>query len=324
MKHSKVTLTVLLFLLATSCGKKEPGIYASGTVEAREVLISSKVAGTIAKVHVERSRTVKAGEPLVDIDPEAYSLQLKEASAAFGAAQQLLAKAERGLRPEEIAQAREGVRAARSQYRLAKDTLDRQEQLIARDAISRQDYDVVKNQYKLAAANLTAAKKRHQLARKGARVEDIEAARFQVDRARAAVELAQLQESYSKVASPGEMMVSEIYVEEGELAGAGTALIMLQDLTEFHIDVFVSINEIAAVEEGAAVKIEVTGYPGRVFGGVVERVKPRAEFTPENITTEEGRSHLVFKVRVKITEGAETLKPGLPADAWITPAGGEV
>ncbi len=318
-KFAAISICILL-TSAMGCAKTEQGVFASGTIEATEILISAKVAGTVKAVNVKRSQALSAGDLMVEIDPEVYKLQLKQALAALGAAEQLLLKAERGLRPEEIDRARQGVNAANAQYRLARDTLDRQEKLLERGAISQQEVDVTKSQYRMAQANLRAARKQYQIARKGAREEDIEAAGKQVERARAAVDLARLQESYSRVKSPGELVVSEIYIEPGELAAPGGALVMLQDLSEFHIDLFVPIARIAEIHAQDSVKLKVTGYPGREFAGVVERIKPRAEFTPENVTTEEGRSHLVFKVRVKITRGAEVLKPGLPADAWIMPS----
>lgn len=308
---------VLLLLLSAACEKPKSGIYASGTVEAREVLISSKVAGEIKKVLVNRSDKVEEGAALVEIDPSIYEIQTRDAGAAVGAATSILDKAENGLRPEEIDQAKEAVNAADAQFKLAGETLDRMKELLDRQAISQQDYDTVKSQYDMAQANLEAKKKQHTVARKGARNEDIDAARYQVERARAARDMAALQKSYSNVRSPAAMTVSEIYVEEGELAGQGTALILLQDLSEFHIDVFVSINDISKVKEGDKVDVKVTGFSDLEFHGAVELIKPRAEFTPENITTEEGRSHLVFKVRVKMIDGAEVLKPGLPADARI-------
>jgi HlyD family secretion protein len=320
-----VVLTVLLIALVVSCGKGDKGVYASGTVEAREVLVSAKVAGTVQVIHVKRSQAVKAGDLMVERDPQAYELQQKEAEAALAAAEQLLLKAQRGLRPEEIDQAGQAVTAAEAQAKLANNTLGRQEKLFATGSISQQDIDVVRSQSQMADAQLRATRKQLEVARKGARVEDIEAARQQAERARAAVELVKLQASYSKVTSPDDLTVSEIYVEQGELAAPGTALALLQDLTDFYVDVFVPISQLSKVQAGDQVKIRVTGFPDREFRGVVERVKPRAEFTPENVTTEEGRSHLVFKVRVKITEGQESLKPGLPADAWILPnsAGGK-
>ncbi len=320
MARNLITLTLLasmIFLVA--CEESGEGVYASGTVEAREVLMSAKVAGEVTALHVKRSQMLKKGDLMVEIDPEAYRLQGKQAQAALGAARQQYEKAKKGLREEEIDRARQAVEAARAQYELTEDTLQRREKLLEKEAISQQDYDVTLSKYKSAKANLEAAQKQYELARKGAREEDIEAAREQVERAKAAAGLAALQESYSNVKSPGELTVSEIFVEEGELAGQGTALVLLQDLSDFYIDVYVPIEQLRKVSPGDRVKVEVTGFPGRTFEGEVERIKPRAEFTPENVTTEEGRSHLVFKMRVNITEGAEDLKPGLPADAWIIP-----
>ncbi len=53
------------------------------------------------------------------------------------------------------------------------------------------------------------------------------------------------------------------------------------------------------------------------FAGEVVYISPRAEFTPTNEQAGEGRSSIVFAVRLEIPNGSLRLKPGMPADAAI-------
>lgn len=53
------------------------------------------------------------------------------------------------------------------------------------------------------------------------------------------------------------------------------------------------------------------------FSGEVVCISPRAEFTPANVQAGEGRSSIVFAVRLEISNGGLRLKPGMPADAAI-------
>jgi len=322
MRYKSLIMVMTGLIMAAGCSEKRQGVYASGTVEAREVLISAKVGGEVKSIHIKRSQKLKNGDPILDIDPEVYEYQFQEAEAAYEMAQQTYLKARHGLRSKEITQVQSQVNAAQAQYNLARDTLERQKSLLERGAISTQEVDVTQSQYKLAQSQLTAANMQYGLAREGVRKEDIAAADKAVERAQSGMKLAQLQLDYSRIKSPGELTVSEIYVEQGELAAPGSALTLLQDLTDFYIDVFVPIQRIALVHAEDPVDIKVEGFPGRKFKGYVERVNPRAEFTPENVSTEEGRSHLVFKVRVKVADPERILKPGLPADAWILPKQG--
>src|SRR5436305_13876951 len=45
--------------------------------------VSARVDGTIVKVYVEDNQAVKAGDPLVDLDPRDYQVALNEARAQF-------------------------------------------------------------------------------------------------------------------------------------------------------------------------------------------------------------------------------------------------
>lgn len=312
--------TAVLFLLM-SCAEKEQGIYASGTIEAREVLVSARVGGEVKALHVIYSRQLKPGDLIAELDTKPYEIKLKEAESALEMARQNYLKLKKGLRPKEIRQVKSSLSAAQAQYELARQTLERQKELLARGAVSQHEVDVAQTQFDLAQAQLASAKAQYGLAREGARSEDIEAAKKAVERAESAVEAAKLELEYTSIKSPGELVVSEIYVEEGELAVPGSAIVLLQDMKDFYVDLFVPIGSIAAVKAGDKVEIEAEGFAGRKFIGVVETVYPKTEFTPENISTRDGRAHLVFKVRVKIEDAEHILKPGVPVDAWIQAKG---
>jgi HlyD family secretion protein len=46
----------------------------------------------------------------------------------------------------------------------------------------------------------------------------------------------------------------------------------------------------------------------------VSRIADKAEFTPRNVQTEEGRSTTVFAVELALSNPGGLLKPGMPAD----------
>jgi hypothetical protein len=51
-----------------------------------------------------------------------------------------------------------------------------------------------------------------------------------------------------------------------------------------------------------------------MFNGQVVKIADQAEFTPRNVSTEEGRKSTVFAVEVLIQNPDGALKPGMPAD----------
>jgi HlyD family secretion protein len=174
----------------------------SGTIEADEIHVGSKVGGRIAAVLVNEGQEVKQGDPIIRFDR--YDLEAKHADAIAAVAQAdaNLQKTLRWSRPEEIAaaraqaeaawmtyqQARNGPRkeeidaaradlaAADADYEVAKSTLARTATLVSNGVQSQQEYDNAKSAYDRAGAMREAARQRLDLLRAGTRKEEIDRA----------------------------------------------------------------------------------------------------------------------------------------------------
>lgn len=93
--------------------RDEGTLTVSGTIEAHEILVGSKVGGRVAKVHVREGDRVRRGQPLVELEREELEARNAEAAAAVAQARAALDQLLAGSRPEEIARARGGAEAAR-------------------------------------------------------------------------------------------------------------------------------------------------------------------------------------------------------------------
>lgn len=78
----------------------------SGTVEARTVSVGSRAGGRIAKIFVKEGDALKAGQPLLELEPGDWQAQLLQANAQQKSAEAVLDKLRKGARPEELEQAR--------------------------------------------------------------------------------------------------------------------------------------------------------------------------------------------------------------------------
>jgi multidrug resistance efflux pump len=178
------------------------GLVLSGTVEADEIHVGSKVGGRIAAVLVKEGEEVKQGQPLIRFETYDLDARRAEAAAAVSQAEANLQKALNWFRPEEVAearaqaeaawmaleQARKGPRpqeieaaraeldASQADYEVAKASLARVEQLIRSGVLSRQDYDNAKAAFDRAAGRRDAARQRLELLLAGTRTEEIERA----------------------------------------------------------------------------------------------------------------------------------------------------
>ncbi len=134
------------------------------------------------------------------------------------------------------------------------------------------------------------------------------------DQVRAELETLRVQLERTVLASPVDGVVLTRSADPGEvLAPAGTALTIgrLDDLT---ITVFLPEDRYGHVRLGEPVDIRVDSFPDEIFRGRVSRIADRAEFTPRNVQTEEGRRTTVFAIEVAIDDASGRLKPGMPAD----------
>src|SRR5258708_14758926 len=93
--------------------RRDTALQGSGTVEARNIRVGSKIGGRIDKVLVREGDSVQAGQVLVTFDDKELQASLEQSRANAE-------KAKRGYRPEEIAEARAAAAQAKADYELRK------------------------------------------------------------------------------------------------------------------------------------------------------------------------------------------------------------
>jgi membrane fusion protein (multidrug efflux system) len=195
----------------------------------------------------------------------------------------------------QIAAAEAEVARAQAQSAKAERDLARARELVASDAIARQQLDAaqVANDSAQAAlaqarANVTAAQEakraaESRVAEAQARVsqstpvdQQIAAAHAnalladaRVVSAQAAVQLAELQLSYTKVTAPDDGLVTQLGAREGGLVQMGQPLAQLVP-DETYVVANFKETQIDGVHPGDRAEVEIDAYPGRTFEAAVE------------------------------------------------------
>jgi len=172
-------------------------------------------------------------------------------------------------------------------------------------------------EYRQAEAEVLAAQAELDKLLAGARPEEIEVAEAAVAQAEAAVEAARINLNKHTIYAPASGFVSSRSVEPGENVLPGATLMVISQLDEVELTVYVPLDKLGFVRLGQEVEVTVDAYPGEVFTGRVVYISPEAEFTPKNVQTKEERVSLVFAVKVRIPNPEHKLKPGMPADAVL-------
>jgi membrane fusion protein (multidrug efflux system) len=230
-------------------------------VEADVVALSSRVGGPIAELLVREDAQVQAGDPILRIDTSDHEVRLREAKAGLETARAQAAAAD-----AQIGAARATVTRSQAERTKAEMDLRRADELRAGGAIASQTYDATRVTSETAKAGEGANRAQY-----AAALANAELAHARVKSAQAAVDLAQLQVSWTTVRAPAAGRVSRLSARVGQMVQPGQAL---AQLVPDHTYVIANFKETqtGAIRPGQRVDIEIDAYPGKTLHGVVESV----------------------------------------------------
>ena len=309
----------LVALAGVSCaGRSDKGaISASGTIEAVEVNIASKVSGQLLEMAVEEGSRVKAGDRLASIDHASLDIQLRQVEAGVELADAQLALLVKGARSEDIRQAEAALKQAEASLTIAEGDARRMRVLVKTESVTPKQRDDAEARLTMAEAQRNAASEGLSKVRRLSRPEEVRAAEARLAQARAGADLLRQTISDCEIIAPVAGVVTHKAVEAGELVTPGQTIVTVSELDSVYVMIYVTDKDLGRVKLGGGAEVEIDTFPGRAFPGKITYISPQAEFTPKNVQTKEDRVKLVFGVKVEIENKDGLLKPGLPADALI-------
>lgn len=303
---------------AAGCRAADPtvGRY-QGMIELEQVDLAFEVGGKVSVRGVEPGAVVHKGDVLARqddvLDRGDRAIRAREVEVARAA----LALLEAGSRPEEIRATQAQLGAARaSEAALVKEEA-RQAKLVERGVSPAALLDDVSAQRARARGERESLEARLRLQSRGARAEELVAARARVALAEEAVALADRKLEKRVLIAPVDGAVLDVYPQAGEVVAAGAPVVSLVDRTRPYADVFVPVAEAPRLTVGAPMKVFVEG--AAPVDGKVEWIAAAAEFTPRFVYSPRERPNLTVRVRVRLTDPEGRLHAGLPA--YAAPAG---
>lgn len=318
MRSREIALIlVVLAGLSCSANRAKDVISASGTIEAIEVHVASKVTGEVLELAVKEGTRVKPGDRLASIDHATLDIQLRQAEAGVRLAEAQLALLVKGARAEDIRQAEAGLKQAEASLAVAENDARRMRELAKTGSVAPKLGEDAEARLAVASAQRNFAVEALNKVRTLARPEEIRAAEARLAQAQAAADLLGKTIADCTVTAPAGGIVTHKAVEAGELVTAGATVVTLVDLDSVHVMIYITEKELGRVRLGDAAEVKIDAFPDKAFAGTIAYISPEAEFTPKNVQTKEDRVKLVFGVKVEIKNREGLLKPGLPADAVI-------
>lgn len=309
-------VVVSLCLLAMACSKKQEPVY-QGYVEGEFVYVASQLAGRLDELPVERGAWVRPGDKLFVLEHALEQQGVDKAKADLMHAQDTLNDLKKGLRPEEIDQILARIDQAKSHLALNKLELERRKQLLATGAVAKEDYDQALNAFLASQGQLADLHAQLATGKLGSRIDQILAAKDQVDSSKAALDQARWNLDQKLQDSTQDALVFDLLHYKGEWVQAGSPVVKLLPPANVKVRFFIPEADLGKVNVGQAVTVRCDGCP-KPFTGTVSFVFPQAEYTPPVIYSQDFRAKLVFMIEARFdAETSRALKPGQPVDVSL-------
>jgi multidrug resistance efflux pump len=333
-----VFLLSLAFYFFSTRGTSD--VVLIGTVDANQVIVSSKVMGRIDRLLVDEGQSVKQGELIAQIDnqdlaaerdsaratlvgmrsqvrqtSETYAsthgetdAQVNNAAAALQAAQASLEESEANERQQSldtkriVTLAEEGVASQQDR--------DRAEQTLAADQAR-----VRANRQQVMAARATLNTMQARINQAAAARSNIAATEGQKDSANAKLAEAEVRLSYTRILSPVDGIVSVRAAREGEVVSVGTPIVTVVDLTQTWVYAAIPETQAQAVKVGDTLDVRMPGgerVPGKIIAKAAE-----ADFATERDYSRSKRDIRTVRLKLLINNPGETYVPGMTAEVLL-------
>ena len=238
-----------------------------------QITIAPKIAGRMEKLLVDIGDTVQSNQLIAVLDGEEYEQQLVQAKAQL-----------------DVSQA--NLEANTSALAIAERELERVRALHKKRLVSVSDLDTSMSQYNNLQSKLKVAKA--QLAEK-----------------QAAIEVANIRLSYTRVSVPAanpeaKLVVGERFVDNGALLTPNAAIISVIDISKLTAVIHVAERDYFKLRINQPAEIAIDTYTGKTFPGRIVRIAPLIKETSREA-----------QVEIEVPNRDGLMKPGMFVRASI-------
>lgn len=311
-----------------------------GTVDANEVVVSSRIPGRIQTLTVDEGDDVQAGQLIATIqsDDLAAARQAAEATAVSehykveeagaterqtrGGTSSQVTNAEAQLR---VAQAT--LVQAQAQYEHQDADTSRTVALEKQGVMSAQARDEGTTLLRAAQAAVDSAKESVAAAQASLKVaiantiqaqaaaKTVAATRGEMQNAQALLTQAQVQLDYAHVVSPIAGKVNVRAARQGEVVAAGTPIVTITDLTQTWVYAPLPETEADTVQLGDSLRVVMPS--GTTIQGKVIAKSAEADFATQRDVSRRKRDIKTIRLKLLIDNPGMRYVPGMIADVYI-------
>lgn len=312
-----------------------------GTVDANEVMVSSKIPGRIQTLTVDEGQDVKAGQLIAIIENDDLQAARKAAEATANSQNFKLGETvetERQTRGEtssatvnaeaQVSAAKASLAQAEANYEHQKADTNRTVALAQQGIMSEQAkddaatslqaskaaVDAARETVAAAEASLRQARAHEMLTNVAART--VDSTRGEVENARALAEQAKVEVGYSQVFAPVDGKVNVRAARQGEVVAAGAPIVTVMDLSQTWVYAPLPETQADTVQLGDSLRV-VMPSGATVQGKVISKAAEADFATQRDINGGPKRDIQTVQLKLLIENQGERFVPGMTADVYV-------
>jgi HlyD family secretion protein len=305
----RLPMALLAAAVMAGCSKSPP--QALGTLEYDRITLPAPAAERIVAIDVREGQQVRAGQPLLQLDPTHTRSELAASQAQVQQQRQVLAELKAGPRSEDIAQARANLAAAQAQAREARAYYARLLPLQGRNYVAAADLDRARAAAGQADGQVQAARAALDELLHGTRPEQVAQAQAATEAAAAQAAAQQVLLGKLGIVAPRAGRVDSLPYKLGDQAPVGSPVAILLTGAAPYARIYVPEQQRAAVHVGDALDVYVAGRD-KPYAGRVRMVRSEPGFTPYYALIGEDAARLSYLAEVTLGDDAASLPAGLP------------
>ncbi len=275
-------IAVGLALMFSNCSKEANTFDATGTFEAKEIIVSSGVPGKIISLTIDEGMHVESNAITGIIDTTQLYLKKQQLQAQI--------KAVLSKQPDINTQ----IAAIQEQIKVANKEKTRTSNLFTAGVATQKQVDDIVNQIEILQKQLDAQQSSLQITSQSIYQEVLPLT----------LQIAQVDDQLlqSSIVNPIKGTVLTLYAEQGEYTTPGKAIYKIADINDMTLRAYISGTQLSQIKLGQTVSVRVDdgAKDYKTLKGTIYWISDKAEFTPKTIQTKEERENLVYAIKVKV------------------------
>lgn len=241
-------------------------------INADRISVSSIIPGRITNIYVANNSKVKKGDILFSIEKKPYLIRLSQAKSALSMAESTLKTKQKNIIAEESNYdiSNKQIEKAKTNLKLATDTLDRLKPLLADGYITKQQFNdalTLKNNaqtsYEQAIIQSTAAE---------ALVNNTELEKALVESRMSDVEFAQWELDNTDILAPNDGLISGLNTSTGQFVISGQSVFTLINTEQWYVSSYYRETELQNIKLKNCVQVYAMTNKNKMIKGYVDSI----------------------------------------------------